>query len=577
QRAHAGAIDRAEHRRHAVLGQVAAGVGDRLVQQRQAVAQAAIGRARQLAHRARLDRDALGLEDFRDLPADLRLVQPLEVELQAARQHRDQQLFRVGRREQELHVLRRFLQRLEQRVERLLGQHVDFVDQVDLVAAARGHVLRVVDQVADVVDAGIGGRVDLQQVDVASGVDRQAGLALPAGIGARALLAVQALGEDPRDRGLAHAAGTGEQVGMVYAARIERVGERPDDVFLAHQFGEPPGAPLAGEDEIRHAPIVPRRARVCLPRLAVAGRSAHRQRRLWLWQTRATARICAPVSGYRRPPGPPGEVSEWLKEHAWKVCKRLNRASGVRIPLSPPDSPSAPQGAFCVSGRRKAGTTGTVPVQQAAIRCRIGTRLAAVVPGTAMPAPGSLLRPARATSIQAMPASGATPRATSPHCHRAPGARMYLSRFFGDAATPHPCASCGDTELLGFDVRMAFQPIVDARDRSVFGYEALVRTVDGGGAAEVLARVTPQQLYRFDQTCRVKAIETAARLGLASRLSINFLPNAVYEPATCIRLTLAAAERCGFPTGQLVFETAESEQVRDHAHLTRIFRDYRSR
>ena len=34
--------------------------------------------------------------------------------------------------------------------------------------------------------------------------------------------------------------------------------------------------------------------------------------------------------------GSSGEVSEWLKEHAWKVCKRLNRASGVRIPLSPP-------------------------------------------------------------------------------------------------------------------------------------------------------------------------------------------------------------------------------------------------
>ncbi len=38
----------------------------------------------------------------------------------------------------------------------------------------------------------------------------------------------------------------------------------------------------------------------------------------------------------------PGEVSEWLKEHAWKVCKRLNRASGVRIPLSPPDSNACP-------------------------------------------------------------------------------------------------------------------------------------------------------------------------------------------------------------------------------------------
>src|SRR5690606_31958442 len=47
-----------------------------------------------------------------------------------------------------------------------------------------------------------------------------------------------------------------------------------------------------------------------------------------------------------------GEVSEWLKEHAWKVCKRLNRASGVRIPLSPPDTKSKGlrKGAFFVSG-----------------------------------------------------------------------------------------------------------------------------------------------------------------------------------------------------------------------------------
>lgn len=31
-----------------------------------------------------------------------------------------------------------------------------------------------------------------------------------------------------------------------------------------------------------------------------------------------------------------GEVSEWLKEHAWKVCMRLNPVSRVRIPPSPP-------------------------------------------------------------------------------------------------------------------------------------------------------------------------------------------------------------------------------------------------
>lgn len=154
---------------------------------------------------------------------------------------------------------------------------------------------------------------------------------------------------------------------------------------------------------------------------------------------------------------------------------------------------------------------------------------------------------------------------------------MYLERFFGHTDSPHPCATCTGDQRLDFGVRMAFQPIVDARDRSVFGYEALVRGEDGASAAEVLARVRPGQLYRFDQTCRVKAIETAARLGLREHLSINFFPNAVYEPATCIRLTLEAARRCGFPTDRLMFETAESEQVRDHRHLTRIFNDYRKR
>ena len=40
-----------------------------------------------------------------------------------------------------------------------------------------------------------------------------------------------------------------------------------------------------------------------------------------------------------------GEVSEWLKEHAWKACKSAT-ASRVRIPPSPPSS----RGAATVSG-----------------------------------------------------------------------------------------------------------------------------------------------------------------------------------------------------------------------------------
>ena len=155
---------------------------------------------------------------------------------------------------------------------------------------------------------------------------------------------------------------------------------------------------------------------------------------------------------------------------------------------------------------------------------------------------------------------------------------MFLKSFFGDVDNPHPCANCQrDGDALDFEVRMAFQPILDADTRTVYAYEALVRGANGEGAGDVIARVTPQLLYRFDQTCRVRAITTAAKLGMQARLSINFNPNAVYEPATCIRLTLAAAGQCGFPTDRLIFEVTESERVRDTAHLVRIFDDYHRR
>lgn len=154
---------------------------------------------------------------------------------------------------------------------------------------------------------------------------------------------------------------------------------------------------------------------------------------------------------------------------------------------------------------------------------------------------------------------------------------MYLKKFFGEVTSPHPCVNCTGDETLDFTVRMAFQPIIDVSTRSVYAYEALVRGENGEGAGQVIGRVTPEQLYRFDQTCRVKAIDTASRLGMQTRLSINFAPNAVYEPATCIRLTLAAAERCGFDPSQLIFEVTESEKIRDVPHVVRIIKDYQNR
>ncbi len=139
------------------------------------------------------------------------------------------------------------------------------------------------------------------------------------------------------------------------------------------------------------------------------------------------------------------------------------------------------------------------------------------------------------------------------------------------------CAECQDDTSLPFEFKMAFQPIVDLSHGRVWGYEALVRGVNGEAAFSILDQVTPDNRYRFDQAARVMAIETAGAIfkdpGL--RLSINFMPNAVYEPSACIQKSLAAAKRANFPYQNLMFEFTENERMPDPAHVQRIVEAYR--
>ncbi len=139
------------------------------------------------------------------------------------------------------------------------------------------------------------------------------------------------------------------------------------------------------------------------------------------------------------------------------------------------------------------------------------------------------------------------------------------------------CGACRDNEPLPFAFTMAFHPIVDIAHGSMWGYEALVRGTEGQSAFEILSQVTEANRYKFDQACRVKAIELAARLFPADgteRLSINFMPNAVYEPSACIRSTLEAARRAQFDSRRIVFEFTENERA-DALHIKRIVQEYR--
>ncbi len=138
------------------------------------------------------------------------------------------------------------------------------------------------------------------------------------------------------------------------------------------------------------------------------------------------------------------------------------------------------------------------------------------------------------------------------------------------------CKKCVEKGALDFDFTMAFQPIVNCVTQRVWGYEALARGINNEPAMTVLSKVNDGNRYLFDQLCRAKAIALAAKLNMTEILSINFFPNAIYQPERCIRTTLDAAEKYSFPVDNILFEFTETEKVENSNHLKKIVDFYQS-
>ena len=143
-------------------------MGDRLVEQGEGVAGGAFRRAGEHGERRLVDGDLLLAGDVAHEGDQAVGVDAAQIEALAARQDGDRDLPDLGGGEDELHMLGRLFQRLQQAVEGLRGEHVHLVDDVDLVAGDRRLVAHRLDDLADVVDAGVGGGVHLDDVDVAA-------------------------------------------------------------------------------------------------------------------------------------------------------------------------------------------------------------------------------------------------------------------------------------------------------------------------------------------------------------------------------------------------------------------------
>ena len=130
-------------------------------------------------------------------------------------------------------------------------------------------------------------------------------------------------------------------------------------------------------------------------------------------------------------------------------------------------------------------------------------------------------------------------------------------------------STCGD---MGFKFSFAFQPIVDVRNREIISYEALVRGPHGESSASVFAQVHQNDILRFDEICRRKAIYLASRLNIPNRLNLNLAAASIYEVDLSITATFQASIQSGIRAENIIFEVLESESLTEQRNLIKYLR-----
>ena len=133
-------------------------------------------------------------------------------------------------------VTRGFLKCFKQGVKGGIGQHVDFVDDVDPVRAMKRCEFDVFTQFTDIVHAGVRRSVNLDDIHRVAPGDFNATWAGSTGMACGTLFTVKGLGQDARDSGFADSPHAGEDIGMGDAFAVDRIGECLHDMGLPQDF-----------------------------------------------------------------------------------------------------------------------------------------------------------------------------------------------------------------------------------------------------------------------------------------------------------------------------------------------------
>lgn len=142
-----------------------------------------------------------------------------------------------------------------------------------------------------------------------------------------------------------------------------------------------------------------------------------------------------------------------------------------------------------------------------------------------------------------------------------------------------PIVSSANSGSQGAKVTAEGQPTRSIPTRSIFAYECLMRAkVDGQMVlpGEMLETARASGLiFQLDLAARRSSILGASGHGIGQKVFINFAPNSIYNPYTCLDSTVRLVDDVGLKREQVVFEIIESERLPESKLLRRIVDYYR--
>lgn len=129
--------------------------------------------------------------------------------------------------------------------------------------------------------------------------------------------------------------------------------------------------------------------------------------------------------------------------------------------------------------------------------------------------------------------------------------------------------------LLQGKLFSVYEPVVDAKTLTVFGYEALVRGAEGSGLAspaELFGTASEEGLlFELDCVCRRAAVEGSIGFPQGAKLFMNIRPTAIHDPSFQPDALTRTLDRCGLAPTDVVFEISEQESIDNYT----IFREAR--